>query len=293
MQKLIVPKKYDKKNLNNFILESFPNLNLNFLYKALRQKDIKINGKRVKENTIIYKNDEIEIFISDEILFGKYELKVVYEDNNILAINKEQGISVTDEAGINGITLTKLVKEKFGKNIEPCHRLDRNTKGIVLFAKNKEALEILFNKFKNHEIEKHYIAKVYGIPKEKHKVLKDYLFKDSKKNKVYISNTKKTGYQEIITEYIVIEENKKENTSLLDINLHTGRTHQIRAHLAYIGYPIIGDGKYGNNEINKKFKQTKQNLTAYKLIFKFTKPSGILEYLNEKEIILSLKYPEI
>ena len=293
MQKLIVPKKYDKKNLNNFILESFPNLNLNFLYKALRQKDIKINGKRVKENTIIYENDEIEIFISDEILFGKYELKVVYEDNNILAINKEQGISVTDEAGINGITLTKLVKEKFGKNIEPCHRLDRNTKGIVLFAKNKEALEILFNKFKNHEIEKHYIAKVYGIPKEKHKVLKDYLFKDSKKNKVYISNTKKTGYQEIITEYIVIEENKKENTSVLDINLHTGRTHQIRAHLAYIGYPIIGDGKYGNNEINKKFKQTKQNLTAYKLIFKFTKPSGILEYLNEKEIILSLKYPEI
>ena len=293
MQKLIVPKKYDKKNLNNFILESFPNLNLNFLYKALRKKDIKINGKRVKENTIIYENDEIEIFISDEILFGKYELKVVYEYNNTLTINKEQGISVTDEAGINGITLTKLVKEKFGKNIEPCHRLDRNTKGIVLFAKNKEALEILFNKFKNHEIEKHYIAKVYGIPKEKHKVLKDYLFKDSKKNKVYISNTKKTGYQEIITEYIVIEENKKENTSLLDINLHTGRTHQIRAHLAYIGYPIIGDGKYGNNEINKKFKQTKQNLTAYKLIFKFTKPSGILEYLNEKEIILSLKYPEI
>ena len=284
MQKLIVPKKYDKKTLNNFILESFPNLNLNFLYKALRQKDIKINGKRVKENTIINENDEIEIFISDEILFGKHELKVVYEDNNILAINKEQGISVTDESGINSITLTKLVKEKFGNNIEPCHRLDRNTKGIVLFAKNKEALEILFNKFKNHEIEKHYIAKVYGIPKEKHKVLKDYLFKDSKKNKVYISNTKKTGYQEIITEYIVIEENKKENTSVLDINLHTGRTHQIRAHLAYIGYPIIGDGKYGNNEINKKFKQTKQDLTAYRLIFKFKTQSGILDYLNNFEI---------
>ena len=284
MQKLIVPKKYDKKNLNNFILESFPNLNLNFLYKALRQKDIKINGKRVKENTIINENDEIEIFISDEILFGKHELKVVYEDNNILAINKEQGISVTDESGINSITLTKLAKEKFGNNIEPCHRLDRNTKGIVLFAKNEETLKILFDKFKNHEIEKHYIAKVYGIPKEKHKVLKDYLFKDSKKNKVYISNTKKTGYQEIITEYIVIEENKKENTSVLDINLHTGRTHQIRAHLAYIGYPIIGDGKYGNNEINKKFKQTKQDLTAYRLIFKFKIQSGILDYLNNFEI---------
>ncbi len=287
MQKIIVPKKYDNKNLTVFILDSFPNLSQNFLYKALRQKDIKINGKRVKENTKVCENDLIEVFISDEFLFGKHELKVVYEDDNILAIDKEQEISVTDEAGVNGMTLTKLVKEKYGKNLEPCHRLDRNTRGIVLFAKNEEALKILFDKFKNHEIEKHYIAKVYGIPKESHKILKDFLFKDSKKNKVYISSTKKTGYQEIITEYTVLEENKEENTSILDINLHTGRTHQIRAHLSYIGYPIIGDGKYGSNKINKKFNESKQNLISYKLIFKFTKPSGILDYLNGLELKIS------
>lgn len=290
MQKLIVSNKYNEKNLNNFILDKFPNLNINMLYKALRQKDIKINGKRVKENVVIHEGDEIEIFISDEFLFGNKDLKVVYEDDNILVINKEQGISVTDEAGAsNEITLTKLVKEKFGSTLEPCHRLDRNTKGIVIFAKNKEVLKILLEKFKNHEIEKHYIAKVYGIPKEEHQVLKDYLFKDAKKNIVYISAIKKTGYQEIITEYRILEKNKQENTSILDVNLHTGKTHQIRAHLAYIGHPIIGDGKYGNNEINKKLKQTKQNLTAYKIIFKFKTPSGILEYLNGLEIKISKK----
>jgi 23S rRNA pseudouridine955/2504/2580 synthase len=261
------------------------------LYKALRQKDIKIDGIRQKENVTIYNGNIIEIYISDEFLLGNINstLDVLYQDENILAINKPKGISVTEENGKSGslnITLTKMVKEQFGMNLEPCHRLDRNTSGIVLYAKNKDALEILFNKFKNHEIEKHYKALVYGIPKEAHKILKDYLFKDSKKNIVYISSIPKKGYLSIVTEYTVIEQNIKNNTSLLDINLHTGRTHQIRAHLAYIGYPIIGDGKYGKQEINKKFGKKVQELQSYKLIFKFKEDSGILNYLNEKIIQL-------
>lgn len=289
MQKLVVSKKYNDKKLDFFILDSFPKINKNMLFKALRQKDIKVNGKRTKENVRIFENDEIEVFISDELLFGNQELKIVYEDENILVVDKEQDISVTDEAVGNEVTLTKLVKEKFGDNLEPCHRLDRNTKGLVLFSKNEEALKILLEKFKNHEIEKHYIARVYGIPKEEHKILKDFLFKDSKKNMVYISKTKKIGYQEIITEYSVLEKNREKNFSILDVNLHTGKTHQIRAHLAFDGFPIIGDGKYGENAINKRFNQTKQNLIAYKIIFKFKNDSGILNYLNNFEIKLDYK----
>lgn len=128
----------------------------------------------------------------------------------------------------------------------PCHRLDRNTEGIVLYAKNSEVLEILLEKFKNHEIIKYYKCKVIGAFKKKHDVLNAYLFKDNKKSIVYISDEAKKGYRPIKTEYAVLEENKEKNYSILEVVLHTGRTHQIRAHLAHIGHPIIGDRKIWN-----------------------------------------------
>ena len=290
MRKLIVNEKYNNKKLNNFILDSFPALNKNTLFKALRKKDIRINGKRVSEDVLIHSGDEITIFIIDDFLYGSsnYNIDIIYEDNNIIIFNKPENISVTDD-NISNITLTSIVKEKYGNNLEPCHRLDRNTKGLIIYAKNKESLDILFDKFKNKEIEKHYYTKVYGLLKKEHEILKAYLFKDSKKSLVYISDVPKKDYLEIITEYTILNKDTKNNITTLDINLHTGRTHQIRAHLSHIGFPVLGDGKYGSNEINKKFGLKNQYLYSYKLKFNFNSNSGILDYLNQKEIILEIK----
>lgn len=284
MRKLVVNSKYNGKKLNTVLLSEFDGLTTSSLYKALRKKDIRINGVKTNQNATVYEGDEITIFITDEYLFKASIItkdSIIYEDENLLVANKPAGIEV---AGDN--SFSSLLSGFLGYTVFPCHRLDRNTSGLVLFAKNETALNILFDKFKNHEIEKHYICEVYGIPKEKHKILTDFLFKDNKKSIVYISNVPKKGYVKIITEYTVLSSNKSANTSKLEVILHTGRTHQIRAHLAYYGYPILGDGKYGNNEINKKFKMKKQELTSYSLKFNFTSSSGILEYLSGMEIHL-------
>ena len=280
MKIIVVDEKHDNKKLDRVILDSFPNLNSNTLYKALRKKDIRVNNKRISENIIVHTDDVIKVFICDELLENKPNFSIVYEDDFILVANKPINLEVTGEN-----SLTTLLDKNYSF-IKPCHRLDRNTTGLVLFAKSEEALDILLDKFKHHEIEKHYLATVYGIMPKKQDRLEAYLFKDNKKSLVYISDTPKKGYQKIITSYKVIKENKKDNTSVLDINLETGRTHQIRAHLAHIGFPIIGDGKYGKNEINKKFKQKTQLLESYSLKFNFKTESGILEYLNNKDIKL-------
>lgn len=286
MKKLVVNKKYDNKKLDKFLKDNISTLSNNLFYKTLRKKDIKINGKRVSENVTVFENDEILVYIPDYLLENKLNLDIIYEDNNILLINKPSNIKVTGQD-----SLTEVVHKLYSScefKPMPCHRLDRNTSGLILFAKNTQALEILLDKFKHHEIEKHYLALVYGIPQKKNERLISYLFKDSSKSFVYISDVPKKGYQKIITSYSLIE-SFDNNTSLLDIEIETGRTHQIRAHLAHIGLPIIGDGKYGINEINKKFKVKAQKLVSYKLIFRFEHDSKILEYLNRKSFELKNK----
>lgn len=294
MKKLIVTEKNDGKKLNTYLLNNIEGLTYSLFSNTLRKKDIKINGKRINKDIQIHTGDEIQIYISDDLLNQKAQnteitknIETIYEDEQILILNKPQGIEVTGQKSLTTYIHNKYQKAKFKPM--PCHRLDRNTYGLIIYAKTQEALEIMLQKFKNHEIEKHYHAWVYNIPQEEQKEITAYLFKDTKKARVYISDKPEKGYQKIITSYKVIKKNKQNNTCILDVQIQTGKTHQIRAHLAHIGLPIIGDGKYGKNEINKKFKKKTQCLCAYKLKFNFTTPSKELSYLNKKTITIKNK----
>lgn len=280
MRKIIVEK--NKKKLINYIKSQFNNVPESAIYKALRQKDIRVNNVKVSENISLNIGDEITIYIKDDILLGNNLIfskdMIIYDDENIVIVNKPKGILV--QSTENDIGMDKVINNYFGvTSIVPCHRLDRNTSGIIIFAKDKESENIILDLIKQHQISKHYSCLVYGHPKHSNVTLKAYLFKDRKNNIVIISDEKKKGYVEIITKYKVIEK-YKDNTSLLDVELITGRTHQIRAHLAYIGYPIIGDGKYGNNQINKKYHKTWQELESNKICF--LNSYGKLEYLKGK-----------
>lgn len=279
MKILKVTEKYNNKKLINFLQDNFDGLSTSTIYKTLRKKDIKINEKRISENCLLRTGDEIKVYIADNLLEKKYDIPIAFEDNNIVVFDKPTGIEVTGE-----ISLSSYAKNLFKQDfIEPCHRLDRNTCGLVLFAKNQESLDILLDAFKHHTIEKHYLCVVYGLPKVESQRLESYLFKDSKKSLVYISDKPLSGYQKIITSYKISKKNPSKNLSLLDVTLETGRTHQIRAHLSHIGYPILGDGKYGINKINKEFKQKVQALCSYSLTFKF-KDKNKLSYLEQTTI---------
>lgn len=286
MKTLIVKNISKNEKLSNYIKNNFPNVSNSAIHKALRKKDIKINGKRINSDTFLNNNDIIEIYITDNILYNiPNNIKRVYEDENIVVFFKPQGLLTNNEVDEEP-SLESLVKLEY-KEITLCHRLDRNTAGLVIFAKNQTTSQGMFDAFKNGYINKNYLAFVANsnFTKENEK-LEQYLLKDTNTQTSKVVTKKTKDSKKIITEYKVIKKYKDLDYAILNIKIHTGKTHQIRAVMSYISHPIIGDSKYGKNEINKKFKVFRQLLFAYKYSFNFPSNYSKLNYLND--IIIKL-----
>ncbi len=268
-----------QNKLLKFLEDNLPQYKYSQFNKALREKDIKIDGVRAKENVLLCVGNSVEIFLDDKTIEKKYE--VFYEDDNIVVFNKQKGIEVCD-----GEFNIQQDYEKEHQKIYPVHRLDRNTTGLVVFAKSENICNSLIEIFKNHCVKKYYYA-VVKKSKNKEDVLKSYLLKDKSLSTVKIFDECIKNSVYIETQYSVIK--SKNDIDLLNVCIIAGKTHQIRAHLAHYGMPILGDEKYGDKNLNKMHKQKTQLLQAYKIQF-FIKDDNKLKYLNDVKLELGCAF---
>lgn len=255
--------------LDKYLMEQYPSLGLGRLNKALRENKIKVNGKKMPLSTRVQNGDIIRLFLKEEQLEDRPlpPAVFVYEDEDILVVNKPAGIEVDGPAAD---TLIKRVQATLSAKGEPghavlCHRLDTGTSGLVLLARNAQAEQFLTAAIKARAIEKRYLCVTFGRPKPPAALMHDYLIKDAQRGVVRIVSSPAAGAKEVITGYETLAVSGR--LALLQVELVTGRTHQIRAHLAHIGCPILGDSKYGNNAANRELHFKYQALYAWELRF--------------------------
>ena len=303
MKEFTINKNDADQRMDKFLNKAVPALPKNLMYKYIRLKRIKLNGKRCEISTRLREGDTVQLYINDEFfpekrdsahrfLNAPKDIDIVYEDENILLCNKPCGLVVHEDESNDPDTLIDRIlhvlyeRGEYDPDSELsftpalCNRIDRNTSGIVICAKNAESLRVLNQKIKDRELEKLYLCVTVGIPKKKSAELKAYHRRDEKTKVVRVEDRPFAGCKTMITKYRVLAENKQSDIALLETDLITGRTHQIRAHLAHIGHPLLGDGKYGINRVNRALGVKTQALCSYKLTFRFTTDSGCLEYLN-------------
>ena len=303
MKEFIISQNDAGQRLDKFIQKAMPTLPKALMYKFIRTKHIKLNGKKGDISVKLQIGDKITAYISDEFFANKkprYDflsasdsLNIVYEDENIILADKPQGVlSHPDETEYNDTLITRIQKYLYNKgeyspneenSFAPalCNRIDRNTGGIVIAAKNAESLRILNEKIKLREIDKRYLCITVGTPPKKKDILEGFMVKNESKNTVRVFSHPVEGGKSMKTGYTVIA--SKGGLSLVEVELFTGRTHQIRAHMASIGCPLLGDGKYGTNAVNKKYGgYKKQCLYSYKTGFTWKTDAGLLNYLKDK-----------
>ena len=290
------------QRLDRFLAKAVPLLPASLAQKYIRIKRIKLNGKRVERDARLAQGDLLQLYINDEffdkprednayLTVANPKLNIVYEDEHILLVDKRPGLAVHPHDGAEyGRTLIDHIQSYLYQKWEwrpreenaftpaLCNRIDRNTGGIVIAAKTAEALRVLNQKIKDREMDKRYLAIVEGTMKPRDGSLKGYLFKDAKKNRVFVTDTPQNGAKTCQTNYKTLVQSG--GLSLVECELITGRTHQIRAQFAHAGHPLLGDGKYG--KLDKRYDRNYQALYSYQLTFCFTTEAGALEYLNGK-----------
>ena len=300
MRELTVGKNDAGARLDRFISKALPLLPPALLQKYIRLKRIKCNGQRAGRDQRLSEGDVLQLYINDEffdrprednlfLTLFKPTLDIVYEDENLLILNKRQGMVVhADETEkvntlINHVQAYLYQKREWNPRRENaftpalCNRIDRNTGGMVIAAKNAETLRIINEKIRAREIEKQYLCVTVGHPKPPEGTITCYLRKDEQKKTVSVYHRAVPDGKTAVTHYRTIE--SRGELTLLEVTLETGRTHQIRASLADRGCPLLGDGKYGRGDVNRRYGETRQALWAYRITFDFPTDAGVLSYL--------------